>query len=140
MGAALAEDIQTRKQTGEVIIIDRSPLAVLAYNGYGSQLENQKLAFDACEALFNKWQIDLLIFLSAPASALRERREKRGTKDYFESKGLDYHARVSEGYRTGLTFIQKHPDLGASIVTIDASPSIDEVHNAIVETLSKADI
>src|SRR3989344_4667849 len=38
MTQALSEDLAPRKSSGEVIVIDRSPLAIVAYNGYGSQM------------------------------------------------------------------------------------------------------
>lgn len=136
MGAALAEDIAQRKAKGEVIIIDRSPLAVVAYNGYGSQLESKKMAFDACEVLFRKWQIDVLLFLNAPHSVVEARRHKRGTKDYFEAKGSTYHARVQEGYEVGLEFVKNHPSLGVKVVTIEAQDTIDAVHKQVLASLT----
>ncbi len=136
MGAALAEDIQKRKAAGEVVIIDRSPLAIVAYNGYGSQLVEIKLAFSACEALVKRWQIDLLLFLTAPGKTIGDRRKKRGAKDYFESKGPDYHKRVLDGYAAGLDFLQKHAELGAKTATIDAKGEIDDIHQKIIKKIS----
>lgn len=137
MGAALADDLASRKNTGETIIIDRSPLAVIAYNGYGSQLEEMGLAYDACEALFKRWGIDLLIFLDAPNEVIHKRREARAAKDYFENQNDAFHDRVKEGYKTGLEFIQKKSqELGVKIVIIDATADVASVQKHIVEAIN----
>ena len=138
MGAALAKDIEKHKKAGEIVIIDRSPLAIIAYNGYGSQLGEIKLAFSACEALFKRWQIDVLLFLETSVETIESRRKKRGTKDYFESKGPDYHKRVLAGYTAGLEFLQKHPELGAKVSTVDASGSIDDISQSIKTTINSS--
>src|SRR3989344_6604308 len=73
MAEALGEDIKIRKAKGETIIIDRSPLAIVAYNGYGSEMANKQDALDACEAVAEHLQIDLLIYLTAAQNILDER-------------------------------------------------------------------
>lgn len=135
MGAALAEDIQARKAAGETIIIDRSPLAMLAYNGYGSQLADKDQALAACEKLFHDWHIDRLIFLHAPNDILLQRRAERGTHDYFEQQKQDFHDRVNEGYGAGLAFLEQHHELGAKITSLDASPDVETLHKQIVSRL-----
>lgn len=136
MGAALAEDLIERKSNEQTIIIDRSPLAIVAYNGYGSALDDKKLAFDACEALFKRWQIDLIIFLDAPVEVILKRRQARKAQDYFENQNDTFHARVHEGYQAGLKFIQnQQARLSTEIAVIDASSDIDSVHRTIVKTI-----
>lgn len=135
MGQALAEDITRRKKAGETILIDRSPLALIAYNGYGSRLPAIRTAFDACEQLFKQEQIDTLFYLDAAQNALNARREKRGADDYFEKQNAAYHARVRKGYRAGLNFLKTHPEFGPKIIIIDAGGSIAAIQREITGNL-----
>lgn len=137
MGSALSEDLTTRKNKGEIVIIDRSPLAIIAYNGYGSQLQEMKLAFDACEALFKREQIDLLIFLDAPTEVTYKRRKARNAKDYFENQNDAFHDRVREGYKAGLELIQnKNSGIKTRIAVVDASTDVDSVQKLIIGAIN----
>lgn len=137
MGSALAEDLSIRKKRGETIIIDRSPLSVIAYNGFGSELEDKKIAFDACEALFKRWRIDVLVFLDAPLEVIHKRREARKASDYFENQNDAFHVRVHEGYQAGLEFVQRSGnELATKISIVDASSDITTVQQSIIEKLS----
>ena len=135
MHAALAEDLNKRKRAGEVIIVDRSPLAMLAYNGYGNEMPDKKLLFDTCERMLKELQIDLLIHLGAPANVIDKRRESRGVVDYFESKSKAYHERVRQGYAEGLEFMTRHPELRAKIVRINADGDQATVHQSVVSAI-----
>jgi len=135
MGQALSEDLEQRQSAGEVILIDRSPLAIVAYQGYGSQLKDRQAAFDACERLFKNERIDLLLFLNAPQDIINDRRDKRATTDYFESQGDAFHNRVREGYEAGLDALQKTADFKTKIVEIDASSDIETIQRAIIQAL-----
>jgi dTMP kinase len=135
MGQALSEDIHERKARGEFVLLDRSPLAVLAYNGFGSQLADMSTAYQACERLFKSEEIDVLLFLNAPQNVINARREKRGTKDYFETKNAAFHERVRNGYEAGLAFLQDHAEFGSKVVLIDATASVQDIHKAIVQRL-----
>lgn len=138
MHAALAEDLNRRKRAGEVVIVDRSPLAMLAYNGYGNEMPDKKLLFDTCERMLKELQIDLLIHLGAPANVIDKRRESRGVVDYFESKSKAYHERVRQGYAEGLEFMTRHPELRAKVVSIDASRGQAIVHQSVVSAIDNA--
>lgn len=135
MHASLAQDVSRRKESGEIVIIDRSPFAMLAYNGYGSQMPDRKFLFKTCEKMFKELGIDFLIHLGAPTEVIEGRRETRGAIDYFESKNSAYHQRVRQGYADGLEFLTNHPELGAKVINLDASSDIDSVHRAIVKTI-----
>lgn len=135
MAQALAEDITRHKKAGETILIDRSPLALIAYNGYGSRLPAIRTAFDACEQLFKQEQIDTLFYLDAAQNVLNKRRAKRGANDYFEKQNVAYHTRVREGYRAGLNFLKTHPEFGPKVMIIDASGSIAAIQQNIIGRL-----
>lgn len=145
MFAALAEDLKARKARGEIVLVDRSPLAMIAYNAFGGQLpetSSNKLkptlqsvmeaAADSCEA----WGIDLLLFFDAPQDVLDKRRKKRGEGDYFENQTADYHRRVRAGYEAGLEYLTGR-GLDMKVFEIDASSSIGEIRRVIASELDK---
>ena len=137
MHTELSYDITQRKSRGEVVIVDRSPLALLAYNTYGSQLPNKKSGYTACEKLLKLWQIDVFIFMDAPQQLLDTRRKKRGNNDYFEMQNSDYHHRVREGYEAGLELLKTHPDLVGEVVSVDAQGEAEALHREIIKTVAK---
>ncbi len=136
MHTELGYDFQKRKAAKEVVLVDRSPLAIVAYNGYGSQMPNKAMAFKACEDLFLAWQIDLLLFLNAPQRILDERRQKRDAKDYFEQQNDQYHLRVREGYHAGLKFLSEHSEIGSKVASVEASGSVEQVHAQLLSSLA----
>lgn len=135
MGQALSEDIHNRKARGETILIDRSPLAFVAYNSYGSQMADPDIAVRACEQFFMQEEIDTLLFLDASQPIIDGRRQKRGAHDYFETRNTAFHERVRDGYAVGLAFLRKHKEIGAKVTIIDATKGIDTIHQAIVSRL-----
>lgn len=135
MGQALSEDIHNRKAQGEIILIDRSPLAFVAYNSYGSQMTDHEIALRACEKFFMQEEIDTLLFLDAPQPIVDGRREKRGAHDYFETRNTAFHERVRYGYAAGLAFLRQHKELGAKVTVIDAAKDIGSIHEAVIEEL-----
>ena len=134
MAEALGEDIKIRKAKGETIIIDRSPLAIVAYNGYGSEMANKQDALDACEAVVEHLQIDLLIYLTAAQNILDERRKSRGNTDYFEEMGPEYHLRVRKGYELGLEHLRQST-LSTRITVINCEPDMATVQQQIIDAL-----
>lgn len=134
MAAALATSIAAHKEKGDTIIIDRSPLAFIAYNTYGSQLKDKAFAFSSCVTAFKEEAIEHLFYLHAPATVLRGRLKQRGGSDYYESKGQDFKDRVNAGYAAGLEHVTQHvPSL--KVHEIEASGSIESVHDRIVGLL-----
>ncbi len=134
MGQALSEEVQQRTKKGEIVLIDRSPLAVVAYQAYGSQLKDKQAAFEACSRLFSSEAINTLIFLNTSQQIIDKRRDERNTTDYFESKGKAFHDRVRNGYEAALASLrQTNP--AVEIVTVDATGNIDEISETIEQAL-----
>ncbi|HSX53421.1 MAG TPA: dTMP kinase [Patescibacteria group bacterium] len=137
MQTALGFDLQKRKKAGEVIVVDRSPLAIVAYQVYGNQLKPESDGFDACEKMLRIWGIDTLFVLEAPQPVLDDRRKKRlKDSDYFEDQPADYHHRVQEGYRDAQAAVRKI-DLPMKTITIDARPSAEIIHQNILKHIPK---
>lgn len=138
MAEASGEEISKHKQAGDFVIIDRSPLTIIAYNGYGSQLKDQKKAFEAAEHIYKLWRIDLLIFLNADQKVLDERRHTRNLRDYFESQDAVFHKRVREGYKDGLQFLERtKKQLKTEVIVLDSSQQINVVHKGILGEVHK---
>jgi dTMP kinase len=144
MFAALADDLQTQKSQHDVILIDRSPLAMVAYNAYGGQLPEEShniltppkpRVLLAAADTFRAWEIDILLFLDASQDALNNRRKIRQTEDYFENQDEHYHHRVREGYQAGLVYLDSLDDVSAHILKEDASPDISTIHQSIVSKI-----
>jgi dTMP kinase len=129
MHTALGQDIQTRKAAGQTILVDRTPLAIIAYQVFGSQLPDKQLGYDACERMLKLWDIDLLLLFDASQSVLNERRKQRTDKpvDYFEKQPADYLARVRAGYECASEFARKLPGLPTQIIPVDAARSREDI-------------
>lgn len=149
MYVALAQDIAARKARGEVILIDRSPLAMIAYNAYGGQLPDRssdKLTptkqqiFELCVATCQAWQIDLLLFLDAPQEVLNARRRERRVDDYFENQNATFHHRVREGYEAGEYYLQSLPELATHLVKVNAAGDVAAIHKSIVKIIDDVQI
>lgn len=141
MHTALGMDLETRKQRGQICLVDRSPLAVIAYNVVASKLAEPQLGYDAFERLIELWAIDTLIIFNADPTTVRQRREARATTDaaqktdYFESKGKQYHQLIREGYKQAIQIVKDHPQWGINLVEIDAAPSLEQVQAAVRQQL-----
>lgn len=137
MSAALAEDLQHHNE--QVIIIDRSPLSMVAYNGYGSNFANLALVHEACRDILVSYGLDTLFYLDAPQEILDGRRKQRGVTDYFEKQDADFHQRVREGYQKALADLEQNGPHNLAVVKIDAAQSVNEVHqNLLQAVLDKA--
>ncbi len=138
MGTDLAQVLKAHKQRGDVCLVDRSPLTMVAYNVFGDELSDHKPGFAATELLVGEWQLDKLVYLNAPQDVLDERRKARTDKplDYFEKRGSGFHNRVRAGYEAALRHIAAIPDYTQLIDEIDASGSIDEIQKSIQQKLS----
>lgn len=139
MGVALSEELQKHRQLGDICLIDRSPLALLAYNGYGSQLDDLKMAENFTKELLVREEIDLLVMFSADQATVAKRMQGRSqTKDYFEKKGEDFFSRVRRGYEIGVATVKEDPNLIKTVVEVDATPAVDVIQKQIREIIDRS--
>jgi dTMP kinase len=120
---ALAHDVIRRRQEGEIVLIDRSPLSIIGYQVFGDGL-NKAAGFKATEELIELIRPDLIIVYDAPAEELENRRTQRNHDaghDYFEVKPLAYHKKVAVGFKEAAS------KFGADVVK--ATDSIAGVHD-----------
>ncbi|MCF6096245.1 dTMP kinase [Thermovorax subterraneus] len=116
---------------GFIVVCDRFVDSSLAYQGYARGIGINRIL------QLNKWVIgtywpDLTILLDIdPAESLKR---LTGGKDRLESETLEFHQKVREGY---MKVKEMFPE---RIKVIDASLSVKEVFERIVEELEKAGI
>lgn len=136
MHSELGFDLQKRKKEGQICLVDRSPLAIVAYNVFGSELRDKNFGFKACEKMLQLWSPDLLLVFSASQKILDERRNIRNKsdtaqkRDYFEQKPRSYHLRVQEGYKVGTALAEKQK-LAGQVVKVDAEGSIKSIQTKV---------
>lgn len=109
-------------QNYDYILIDRSPLSIIAYQAYADKMD-KNLAINQVNILLEKTKPDLIIIFDANANDLNSRRSHRNNHngtDYFESKDITYHQKVAEGYRFAGNLYKAE--------LIDATKSIDTIH------------
>lgn len=126
---ALVETIEKERRAGKVILMDRGPLSLAAYEIYGSRLDPD-LAWPHVDRGLAKLRPKLTIIYDADVkTALGRAGSKPGKADYFESQPGDYFERVAAGYREAA----KRYDC----VVIDANQPIDMVHQQTMGTIHR---
>jgi dTMP kinase len=135
MHTALGMDLATRKVHDAICLVDRSPMAVIAYNTFGSELKDQQMGYDAFDTLMERWSPDLLLMINADQAIIDKRRQARTEKpaDYFEKKGAAYHQRVREGYEKAAELTKQK---GINLQHIDGAPSEEVVQQSIQKAVS----
>lgn len=113
-------------EEGKIVICDRFLDSTLAYQGYGHDMDVEFIK-DLGDFVTDELKPELtIIFDIDPAQGLeRINREK----DRIETRALDYHARVREGYHD----IARHNPKRVKV--IDSDRSIDDVFEAVKQYL-----
>jgi len=120
---------------GEVVLCDRFTDSTLAYQGFGRELELDRLR------LLNDWATGslrpaLTIIFDLPEETGLGRAVSRNTQapedeGRFELEDLRFHRRVREGYRS---LALEDP---RRYLVVDADGSIDEVHQRMTTKLAE---
>ena len=128
MNYALAQHLHKLTQEGVIILIDRSPFSILAYEAFAGSLSEEE-GYDFTDRALEIFQPELIIAYTAPIEVLQKRlaeTQDRG-KDFFESKPLSYFKKVMAGYDAAIA--KYNPTV------IDAAPPLLEVHKATMDVL-----
>lgn len=95
---ALIESIETERAKGSIILLDRGPLSLVAYQVFGSGAD-AGLGWKFADLGMQKLSPDLvLIYDTSPDIAQHRLKDAGKNLDYFESKPRDYFRRVAHGY------------------------------------------
>lgn len=134
MGYALGGDLKQKRLSNDFILIDRSPLSIVAYNAFGSQMEEPEEGIKACDKMLEVFDIDVLIVFNATRHILEQRLKERKNytqNDYFEQQGSEYLKRVCTGYKEGVKHVKEKFSDRIGLVEIDANPPINSVQEQI---------
>ena len=114
---------------GAVVISARNYWSTLAYQGYGEGISRSKIIRITKEALPERYYHPDKSFILTVSDEVRlARQSERGKKkETFESKPNEFQQKVNAAY--------PHIAKDVNIETIDASGTIDEVFNLIVNKL-----
>jgi dTMP kinase len=126
---ALIEQIDIERTRNDIILLDRSPLSIAAYQIYGSGVDAD-LAWNCIDQMMTRIRPDLtFLYLCPPDIAKKRIDDKSGGHDFFESKPADYFERVYEGYSAAAAQYD--------VIDIDASGTIDVVHAQTMKTIQE---
>lgn len=117
-------------EDGKMVICDRFVDSSIAYQGYARGLDIESIE------MVNNYatrgiQPDLTILLDIDVENALKRKKKQKELDRMELEKLDFHRKVSDGFKE-LAIINPN-----RIKLIDANRTIDEVHKEIIELIEK---
>jgi len=123
----VAKVIRPALDANKIVICDRYTDSTLVYQGYGRGLNMEQLESWNILATENLQPDITFVFDIEPTIGLTRIKTQRGLDglDRMESEALEFHKRIRNGY---LALLDKFPQ---RIKIIDASKSIDEIHNII---------
>jgi dTMP kinase len=128
---ALAVDLKAKREEGAIILLDRGPMSLVAYQTFGDGVDD-KLAWRYGDEGIEKYGPNQILYLKLSIKSAMNRAEARrqGSQgDYFESKPIDYFERVS-----------KLLDVGAEkyrAIYIEADQSIEAIHEQVMDKINR---
>lgn len=125
----LDEVVRPALEAGRTVISDRSVYSTLAYQGYGRELDVERIRRINDWATNGLWH-DLVVFVDTPEDVIADRMARRNL-DRFEAAGRDFHDRVIDGFRT---MAGADP---ARWVSVAAMGSIDEVADQVAAAVDE---
>ena len=124
----LVEKVFPAVEAGKIVICERFLDSSLAYQGYGRQLGFDEVLSINLFAIDNTYP-DMTIYLDVDEEVGLSRLSDREFKDRLDQESIDFHHRVSEGYREVLKRFSDR------IRIVDASKPKEEVIAASEELI-----
>jgi len=116
----LVEKVFPAMEEGKIVICERFLDSSLAYQGFGRQLGFDEVLSINLFAIDNTYP-DMTIYLDVDEQVGLDRLSNRDFKDRLDQESIDFHHRVSQGYREVLRRFSDR------ITIVDASASKEEV-------------
>jgi dTMP kinase len=116
-------------ESGQWVVGDRHDLSSRAYQGGGRSFDDSVMDAIA-DVTLKGFKPDLTLYLDLDPEVGLARAQARGELDRIELEKIDFFHRVRNKYR-------QLAQLDESIITIDASQTIDNVHTSIQQALEK---
>ncbi|HWB39163.1 MAG TPA: dTMP kinase [Candidatus Saccharimonadales bacterium] len=127
---ALIAELEAQRQAGKLVLIDRGPLSLAAYQIYGSGFDEAQ-GWQAVDNGMQSIHPELIVsYKSQIKTAVERAHHESGTPDYFESKPLDFFKRVAHGYEVAA---ERYP-----IRFINANRSIEAIHEDTMQLIEAA--
>lgn len=126
---ALLEVIDEARTSGKIILMDRGPLSLAAYQIYGGGVD-KTMGWQHVDEGMKRLHPELsILYTSDVKQAVERGRQRAGKADYFESKPLHYFEQVAQGYEAAG---ERYP-----LHTVDAGQSIQLMHTQTMELIQK---
>ena len=116
--------IKPALEEGTIVLCDRYTDSTLAYQGYGRELDMERIKY-LNNLATSGLKPDLTIVFDVDIETSLSRVGK--SKDRMESAGVDFFNRVRRGY---LEIAKQEPD---RVKIIDSSDTIENVHRKVIE-------
>lgn len=116
--------ILPRIQKGEIVLCDRYADSTIAYQGYGHQVDLEKLKA-IIDFATGGLKPDLTILLDLEVEIGLQRRKKEGDVNRLDQFVIEFHQRVRQGYHR---LAESEPDRW---VVVEASRSFEKVRKEI---------
>ncbi|MEX0916952.1 MAG: dTMP kinase [Candidatus Paceibacterota bacterium] len=105
---------------GKHVITDRFVASSWAYNICGQERKDLSSFFkELYLQVVEEWEPDIYIFLDLPVEIGIKRRQGAGEENHFDTRKIDFHKRVYDGYKEFLS--------GVPHIKVDASQSKEKV-------------
>ncbi|WP_392562862.1 dTMP kinase [Orbus sturtevantii] len=111
------------------VIGDRHDLSTQAYQGAGRQIDPSFMSM-LRQGVLSGFKPDLTIYMDIPPELGLKRASARGELDRIEQESLDFFIRIRDRYLA-------LADADRSIITIDASQTLEQVTKAIEDALNR---
>jgi len=122
---ALIEELDSLRAQGKIVLIDRGPLSLAAYQIYGSGFD-EATGWRAVDDGMQSIRPELVIgYKGNVDTAIKRAHQASAEPDYFESKPAAFFKRVQHGYDLAS---DRYP-----VRVLDAEQSIEAVHTATME-------
>ena len=122
-----SEEIEPALEQGKCVIMDRWISSTFAYQGYAGKLGTEKVLQVASNSLERIWP-EITIILDVDSETAVSRMDRQ--LDRMEQKGKAFHAKVREGFL-------KLADLGQDVTVIDATQTIDAIHEQVIAVVEE---
>ncbi len=126
----LVEKVFPAVKEGKIVICERFLDSSLAYQGFGRNLGFDEVLSINLFAIDNTYP-DMTIYLDVDEQVGLDRLQDRSFKDRLDQESLEFHHRVSQGYREVLRRFKDR------ITVIDASKTKQEVIEASMKEILK---
>lgn len=129
MYAASLPLVQYHRNIRDIIICDRGPCSIMAYQVFAGGL-NKSIGLKYMKQVINDLKPELMINYQATWQILQTRANLDKTKkDYFESKSASYFKQVIKGYSEAAKLVKA--------CVIDATNDIQAVHIETMKQIAK---